>query len=733
MKRRDNTSCLFLLVTFAVMFSILNPTFLTSFENQVNPKMSPENNVLEVKIHKPGDYFHDEQKLIWSPNDLPENRVMQISVYADGLFDTSSIRSLSIDGVYKGEIVDILRFEINSTDFAVESTETGTIISVDYSYDTETWSGNYTINATLLLNDGREITGTFTGLNFLEFDYRISSPATDNEIYMCKCEPIPFNLTIQNLGSSERNLVLDIRVETESSKQVDVSLDQSSGKNTSIIGIDLYGSESYQINLTLSPSSLFNDSEISKISPIYLEIYYETDEGDYVYLHQDWHRYIIIPLKDDVAPEILVSSNQFDYEEIYQQYLSSIDYNDTIFTLGYNWLTFDYQVRNSGYYSRHISLNSTTNLLDVKVIIGEQNLSLIEFNQLNYTIGQNGFLNFELFIGFDPFIEDELLITEVGFDKELITTTGLRISNVPQTYTPILNISDQNIYFESGEETQILSIEIDISAFNNLNYFTNNWSMYCANPSEVRIVILELSILCNENILVDLIESRKTYTLQLEVLVWGDNNVIELPFIVYHTQMGRSSTLSQMVNITLDRNESIDIGTNQSNNDNSNSSNDDTNEENNQTDIDNDGIVDSLDKCLDTKVGDTVDEFGCTITDTGIDDDQQNNPEQQQKSDNPASKSNETNVLLYAVVGLIIVAILGGVLVIRNRSSAKSNNSATSTVANPVMPLPVMPLAPLEPVVLQQWTDANGYSWRQMSDQTIMWWNGTDWIPYGKN
>jgi len=49
------------------------------------------------------------------------------------------------------------------------------------------------------------------------------------------------------------------------------------------------------------------------------------------------------------------------------------------------------------------------------------------------------------------------------------------------------------------------------------------------------------------------------------------------------------------------------------------------------------------------------------------------------------------------------------------------------------MPLPVMPLAPLEPVVLQQWTDANGYSWRQMSDQTIMWWNGTDWIPYGKN
>ena len=57
--------------------------------------------------------------------------------------------------------------------------------------------------------------------------------------------------------------------------------------------------------------------------------------------------------------------------------------------------------------------------------------------------------------------------------------------------------------------------------------------------------------------------------------------------------------------------------------------------------------------------------------------------------------NDETNVLLYAVIGLIIVAIIGGLLVIRNRSSAKPNNSAISTVANPVMPLPVMPLAPL--------------------------------------
>ena len=28
---------------------------------------------------------------------------------------------------------------------------------------------------------------------------------------------------------------------------------------------------------------------------------------------------------------------------------------------------------------------------------------------------------------------------------------------------------------------------------------------------------------------------------------------------------------------------------------------------------------------------------------------------------------------------------------------------------------------------VQQWTDESGYTWRQMSDESIQWWNGTDW------
>ena len=28
---------------------------------------------------------------------------------------------------------------------------------------------------------------------------------------------------------------------------------------------------------------------------------------------------------------------------------------------------------------------------------------------------------------------------------------------------------------------------------------------------------------------------------------------------------------------------------------------------------------------------------------------------------------------------------------------------------------------------VQQWTDESGYTWRKMSDESIQWWNGTDW------
>ena len=96
---------------------------------------------------------------------------------------------------------------------------------------------------------------------------------------------------------------------------------------------------------------------------------------------------------------------------------------------------------------------------------------------------------------------------------------------MPLSYQAILSASEQYIVFDSDEETKTLNIDIDISAFDDLNYFQNNWSIYCANSSEIEIVILELSILCNEDVSLDLIESQKIYSLQIQVLEWNLDNI----------------------------------------------------------------------------------------------------------------------------------------------------------------------------------------------------------------
>jgi hypothetical protein len=42
-------------------------------------------------------------------------------------------------------------------------------------------------------------------------------------------------------------------------------------------------------------------------------------------------------------------------------------------------------------------------------------------------------------------------------------------------------------------------------------------------------------------------------------------------------------------------------------------------------------------------------------------------------------------------------------------------------------PVAQQPVAAAEPVVLRQWTDEAGYTWRQMDDGSNYWWTGSEW------
>ena len=88
-------------------------------------------------------------------------------------------------------------------------------------------------------------------------------------------------------------------------------------------------------------------------------------------------------------------------------------------------------------------------------------------------------------------------------------------------------------------------------------------------------------------------------------------------------------------------------------------------------------------------------------------------------------------IVILAVVSLIIA------LRLRNRMSDEEDDfdSEDEEIPEQVLAFATTPMSidsatnVVEEVVtqVQQWTDESGYTWRKMSDESIQWWNGTDW------
>ena len=131
-------------------------------------------------------------------------------------------------------------------------------------------------------------------------------------------------------------------------------------------------------------------------------------------------------------------------------------------------------------------------------------------------------------------------------------------------------------------------------------------------------------------------------------------------------------------------------------------------------------------------------EFSCMeVSETNIDNGGQN--ESSEPDDSTDSKSNDTKSWIYVSFVLALIS-LASIIIIRRKVSSKNKNieelkDKTIVEINP----PIMPALQLELgtdeqlTVLHQWTDNNGYTWKQMSDRSMLWWNGQEWVPVNYN
>ena len=154
----------------------------------------------------------------------------------------------------------------------------------------------------------------------------------------------------------------------------------------------------------------------------------------------------------------------------------------------------------------------------------------------------------------------------------------------------------------------------------------------------------------------------------------------------------------------------------------------------------NDG-TESLDTDADG-VGDNADAFPDDATETldtdgnGVGDNAQLTAENLAAEEEAAQKQMFT---IIAVVAVIIIGAVGAVLFMRSRGEDLTEEVVkdfTSLSAQPqgspveqtyLQPVAQQPMIAAEPVVLKQWTDEAGYTWRQMDDGSNYWWSGSEW------
>ena len=114
------------------------------------------------------------------------------------------------------------------------------------------------------------------------------------------------------------------------------------------------------------------------------------------------------------------------------------------------------------------------------------------------------------------------------------------------------------------------------------------------------------------------------------------------------------------------------------------------------------------------------------------------------KSDSTSSKSGDEESIVLELVLFTIILIIISLLVIliykqtKNNMQPNQNQNTQFKTALPQQPLPSQAMFTIVPPIresistLRQWTDEDGNSWKQMSNGTLLWWNGNSWQEFSE-
>ena len=706
------------------------------------------------KVHRPGEASDAPETLEWAPNNLTELATMQFTIILDSNLPLQTIEQIDIIGAWisnSGQLFE--QFQVEFTEFTVNQGPDIATITVNYTYSSTVWAGDYLITVDILFPGDESISIERRDLSFVAMGYYFGYSNTSEEMYLCSCEKGILRITLKNTGEDE----------TEFSYLIDINQTQEVGKvdwdgeSEAVSRGVLAAGESVELEIKLLIRDDISRKNVSLAIPIYTEISYEDDEGEQIYLVNQASMLMSTILSEAVFPVVELSFNGFDYSLLFEDGIAPLTppiLIDEAFSHTNDYLMVQLNITNQGYYDRFIEIEATNAEFEYRVIYGDTNISINQLLSDTIPVPRLESIAVTLMVEDIGLYQYESLEFNIGFNRSLTAAVSFDMRPEPQiTGDVFINaiVYDDSLTLPA---TFTQMIAIDLSEYENFVLFDNRWSLDCSHSNDMIVTVVYVNQECMSAPIIFDFATDAEQLLNLEVAIdIGANfagEIATLELILVPVVTGSISNINHSLTIEIpiaiiedepNDDDTDDADDNATEDDTDNP--DDTGEEGNETEVnqdsDGDGVFDLTDSCPNTQSGVVVDEVGCEIIEQDVDDsteqiDNQLDNEGENQPETEASTKQETDdsILTYLIIGIVIAAIGAGLLFIRGRGAGKQAIPTTKTI-QPITPLPPIPLAPVEPVVLQQWTDANGYSWRQMSDQSIMWWNGTDWIPYGKN
>ena len=746
------------LVVIVALMALVIPEAIIQQEQTVDTldkeyltKSADENNLNgEIRLHSQGGMYDDVEKLVWSPNNNSPNNIIQVSIMIDELILETSINEVNTSGYWIYQNSSSLKFTEIAPSFTLQQINESTLIVFDLKYPATVFGGNYTLSVNISFQDKAPFEISHYDLVFLTYDYHVAVNDYKEDLLMCVCSPKIVEILVTNTGEIGTVIEIEMSIESPNFELFELTwVDETDG--------GLFDSgEVFSRNLSIEyvESEALEDNFMP--IPVSIKVSYLDDEDVPIYLFDNSYFFEITVLPEEVNPELELSLPAFNVSYYSQgQSLLKIGNNggnSDLFSLNSSEVRFELVIGNLGFLTQVVSIESNQEFFDFTVIYDNNNYTIQNFKNLSLPISRMDNVSLSIIVQNISELNQGVMELNIKFNNLFNTLIRLKLATAPVVSSDVISLQYNSLTSISSSIEESITVDLDFSDFENFLLFENRWRMYCSVDSNNVSLAELIEIECNDEETIFQPEINRIYFYSLDFSLSSGSSVVQDNFTLYfhlhhYPSIGDSSidyfvSLDYIVNSTNQNNNqnNTDDNSNNSGNNSGNSDSNNSSPNNNTTGTPSDDCADI--QCDACPLGMVIDPNGgcCACMEepeTNVDpDDQSDEQSEEQNDDSTKTATEESSMPTYLIIGLVIAALIAAVVIIRARKFSSTQQTVshkiTAELPMPALPLPGLPI-PSEPVVMQQWTDDNGYSWRQMSDRTIMWWNGSDWIPYGKN